>query len=143
MIEKQTGTRRAFSTLLVALAVMAVAPRAWAGSYLDRAALLISQGTREADYLRARLSDRELAHVVHEMAAARLETASKMQVPAEVQQAHPHVLLVLANYERATRYAEEGRTQLFLTYQQKARDEERILRGVMKELGWPLPKDVP
>ncbi len=122
--------------------MIAVAPPAWAGSYLDRAALLISQANHEADYLRARLSDRELAHVVHKMAEARLETASKMQVPPEVVQAHPHVLLVLQNYERASRYAEEGRTQQFMVYLQKARDEERILRGVFKELGWPLPKDV-
>lgn len=140
--EKMGIPRRALASFAVLLALMVVAPSAWAGSYLDRAALLISQANHEADYLRARLSDRELAHVVHKMAEARLETASKMQVPPEVAQAHPHVLLVLQNYERAASFAEEGRTQQFMVYLQKARDEERILRGVFKELGWPLPKDI-
>ncbi|MEB2313835.1 MAG: hypothetical protein OZ921_07480 [Sorangiineae bacterium] len=136
-------SRRAFAALTFALAVLAVAPSAWAGSYLDRAALLIGQATRDADYLRRRLTDRELARVAHQLAEARLDVASKMQIPPEVAAAHPHVLLVLSNYERATRYAEEGRTQQFLVYQQKAHEEERILRGILKELGWSLPKDTP
>ena len=107
---------------------------------MDRVALLISQGDRETNYLRARLSDRELAHVVHKMAVARLDAASTMQIPKEVQQAHPHVLLVLENYERAANFASEGDTARFFVYLKKARDEERIMLDVFKELGWPLPK---
>ena len=62
-----------------------------------------------------------------------------MQVPKEVAQAHPHLLLVLENYERAAESAKDGNAQRFLIYQQRARDEEKILRGVLKQLGWSLP----
>jgi len=112
---------------------------AWAGSYLNRAALLVSQAGSDADYLRARVTDRELARVIHKLAVARVEAASAMEVPKEVAIAHPHLLLVLENYERAADAAREGQTQRFVIYQQRARDEERTLRGVLKQLGWALP----
>lgn len=134
-----TIQRRSFMAGL-SLAVVSIAVPAWAGSYLDRAALLVHQATRDADYLRARLSDRELARVIHTLAKARVEAASAMVVPKEVAQAHPHLLLMLENYERAAEAAEKGQTQRFLIYQQRARDETRILRGVLKQLGWPLPE---
>lgn len=131
---------RALIQLTLAVGVLLVTAPAFAGTYMDRVALLVSQGDRETKYLRARLSDRELAHVVHKMAAARLDAASTMQVPKEVQQAHPHVLLVLENYERAAKFASQGDRARFFSYLAKAREEERIMLGVFKELGWPLPK---
>lgn len=129
--------RRHFLGALAAASVLYACP-AWAGSYLDRAALLVSQASSDADYLRSRLSDKELARVVHAMAEARVTAASGMAVPKEVAQAHPHLLLVLENYERAAEAAKDGGTQRFLIYQQRARDEERVLRGVLKQLGFPL-----
>lgn len=132
---------RKFNLAALALALVLTALPAHAGSYLDRVVLLLSQATHEADYLRARLSDRELARVCHEMAAARLKAASTMDVPKKVADAHPHVLLVLTDYERATEYAKEGNAQRFVVYMQKAHEEDRILHGVFKELGWPLPPD--
>jgi hypothetical protein len=125
----------------LALALVLTAVPAQAGSYLDRAVLLLSQATHEADYLRTRLSDHELARVCHEMADARLKAASTMDVPKEVAAAHPHLLLVLTDYERATEFAKEHNAQRFFVYLQKAREEDRILHGVFKELGWPLPPD--
>lgn len=112
---------------------------AWAGSYLNRAAVLVNQAGADADYLRARITDRELARVIHKLAVARVDAASSMEVPKEVAQAHPHLLLVLENYERGADSAREGETQRFVIYQQRARDEERTLRGVLKQLGWSLP----
>ncbi len=112
---------------------------AQAGSYLDRAALLVNQAGRDADYLRARLTDKDLAKVIHTLASARVKAASTTPVPKEVTLAHPHLLLVLENYERAAEGAAKGQTQRFLIYQLRARDEERVLRGVLKQLGWPLP----
>ena len=132
-------TRRRLVFSLAGAALCWAAP-AFAGSYLDRTALLVRQAARDADYLRSRLSDIELARVVQRVALARLRAASKMQVPKEVAQAHPHLLLVLENYERAAHAATEGRTQRFLILQQRARDEERTLRGILKQLGWTLPE---
>ncbi len=131
--------RRGFLSWVGCSGILAIAAPAHAGSYLDRAALLVHQATRDADYMRARLSDRELARVIHALAKARVTAASTMLVPKEVAQAHPHVVLLLENYERAADAAEKGQTQRFLVYQQRGRDEERVLRGVLKQLGWPLP----
>src|SRR5690606_3861410 len=102
-----------------ACSFMTAAP-AWAGSYLNRAALLLTQAGDDADYLRAKLTDRELARVVHRLAVARLDAAGSMQVPKEVALAHPHLLLVLENYERAADAAKEGQLQRFVVYHQRA-----------------------
>ncbi len=131
-------SRRGFVGALGATVLLWAVP-AFAGSYLDRAALLLHQASSDADFLRARLSDKELARVVHSMASARVQSASHMIVPKEVAQAHPHLLLVLESYERATEYAKDGKAEKFLVYQQRAQEEERILRGVLKQLGWSLP----
>jgi hypothetical protein len=127
------------------LGLLALAPLCWsslaqAGSYLNRAAVLVLMGRRESEYLRGRVSDKDLAELVHSVALARLEAASRMQVPKEVVQAHPHLLLILQNYERSADAATEGHADRFLVYQQRAVDEEGILRGVLKQLGWALPE---
>ncbi|MBX3183730.1 MAG: hypothetical protein KIT72_06370 [Polyangiaceae bacterium] len=127
--------------LCVALPLMALtwALPAFAGSYLDRAGLLVSHARKEADYLRARLSDKELAEVVQAQAEARLGAARRMQVPKQVAAAHPHLLMMLEHYERAAAAAVRGATNEFFKKQLAAREEERVLRGVLKQLGWSLP----
>ena len=74
------------------------------------------------------------------MAAARLKAASTLLVPKEVAQAHPHLLLMLENDERAADAARLGQAARFFECLRQARDEEGILRGVLKQLGWPLPR---
>ena len=133
-------TRRVLCIVALAAACVVLTRSAWAGSYLDRAALLVAQASREADYLRSRLSDRELARTVHKLAAARLKAASTMQVPKEVAQAHPHLLLMLENYERAADAARLGQAARFFKCLRQARDKEGIVREVLKQLGWPLPR---
>ena len=66
------------------LSVLGLPRAAWAGSYLNRAALLVNQAGADADYLRVRVTDRELARVIHKLAVARLEAAGAMEVPKEV-----------------------------------------------------------
>ena len=123
----------------LALVVLTVAVPAFAGTYLNRAVVLLSGASREAVYLRARLGDRELARVTHRMAQARLEAARTMTVPKEVEQAHPHLLLVLENYLQATEAASLGESDRFAIYHQRALDEERTFKAVLKQLGWLLP----
>jgi hypothetical protein len=131
-------SRRNALLALIALGTLLVTGPAHAGSYLDRSGLLLGQATSESDYLRGKLSDRELARLIHALASARVRAATSMTVPKEVAQAHPHLLLVLENHERAADAARLGETQRFLVYQQRARDEERVFRGILKQLGWPL-----
>ncbi len=132
--------RTLFSLLAVGLLVSV---SAWAGTYLNSAALLLAQASTEGDYLRARINDKELAELIHRLADARLDAAKNMLVPKEVVQAHPHLLLVLENYERAADAATRGEGEKFLVYQQRARDEDRTFRGVLKQFGYALPEPKP
>jgi hypothetical protein len=125
--------------LLGASALLLVATEALAGSYLNRAHLLIRHAMKEMEYLRSRVNDKELARVVHQLAQARLDAARTMTVPPEVAMAHPHVLLVLEACERAAQAAVDGAAEKFMVFYQKALDEERTLRSVLKKLGWSLP----
>jgi hypothetical protein len=125
--------------LAVLIAGLLIPSSAWAGTYLNSAALLLAQASSEGEYLRARMNDKELAELIHRLADARLGAAKNMLVPKEVVQAHPHLLLVLENYERAADAATRGEAEKFLVYQQRARDEDRTFRGVLKQFGYALP----
>jgi hypothetical protein len=130
--------RRAFAWA-VAFGLLTWALPAFAGTYLNRAVLLLSGASREAVYLRARLGDKELARVTLRLASARLEAARSMTVPKEVEQAHPHLLLVLENYQQAAEAATLGESERFAIYHQRALDEERTFKAILKQLGWLLP----
>jgi hypothetical protein len=132
--------RRLMAPILTFVLALCIARLAWAGSYLDRAALLLSEADHATFTLRSHLADKEFARLVHEVSLARLQAASHMQVPKEIAQAHPHLLLVLENCERASDAARLGDSQRFLFFLQKATEEERILRSVVEQLGWALPK---
>ena len=138
-----SGAARRALLALIATSVIAVSTSAWAGTYLNSAALLLVQSSSEADYLRARINDKDLAELIHKLADARLGAAKGMLVPKEVIQAHPHLLLVLENYERAADSATRGEAEKFLVYQQRARDEDRTFRGVLKQFGYVLPDQKP
>jgi hypothetical protein len=129
------------SALFAILMVLLLATSAaWAGTYLNSAALLLAQANSEGDYLRAHINDKDLAELIHNLADARLQAAKNIIVPKEVIQAHPHLLLVLENYERAADAATRGESEKFLVYQQHARDEDRTFRGVLKQFGYALPE---
>lgn len=115
-----------------------IAGLAHAGSYLDRVGLLVRQARQESEYLEYRLSDRDLAEMVHSLTAARLSTARDTLVPKEVTQAHPHLMLMLENCERAADAAANGQRERFIVFQRRSRDEEQIFRSIMRQLGFPL-----
>jgi hypothetical protein len=89
--------------------------------------------------LQPRTFDKELVLVVKAMAEARARAARKMEVPAAVAKAHPHLLLVLENYVRAADAAEEGNFKKFMEHLYTARDEDRNFRAIVRELGYALP----
>jgi hypothetical protein len=130
--------RRALA-VVVAGALLGLSRPASAGTYLNRAVVLLLGAAREAAYLRGRVSDRELAAVVYKMAQARLTAAGSMTVPKEVVNAHPHLLLVLESFAQACEGATRGDLERFTTYYERALDEERTFRAVLKSLGWVLP----
>jgi hypothetical protein len=127
--------------LLAILLVLLTAGTVWAGSYLNRAAILVKHSREEAEYLRGRLYDVELARVVHRVAEGRLQSARETLVPKEVAQAHPHLLLMLEHYERAAFAAANSKPAKFPELMNSARDEEQIFRSILRQLGWPLPDE--
>lgn len=131
---------RRFLALALVAFVLAVAPHARAGSYLDRAALMLDEARREGDMLQPRTNDKEMILVVKALAEARARVGRKMEVPAAVAKAHPHLLLVLENCERAADAASEGNFKKFMEHLTIARDEDRTFRVIIGELGYTLPE---
>lgn len=133
---------RPLAACLAVLAVLAFAPAAWAGSYLDRAALLLDEARKEGDMLQPRTYDKELATVVKVLAEARAKVSRKMEVPAAIAKAHPHLLLVFENCERAADAALQGNFKKFMEHLNAARDEDRTFRALVAQLGYTLPEVV-
>jgi hypothetical protein len=139
MVGETNRSRRWAVTALLVLTTSS--GLAWAGSYLNRAVVLIRHAREEGEYLRARLSDVELARILHQVAEGRLRAARGMLVPKEVEQAHPHLMQMLEHYERAASAAANGKPGRFAELLGQARDEEQIFRSILRQLGWPLPDE--
>jgi hypothetical protein len=131
---------RAALTIALVIASLGVHGVARAGSYLDRAALMLDEAHREGDVLLPRTFDKELILVLKFATEARAKAGRKMEVPAAVAKAHPHLLLVLENYERAVDFASEGNFKKFVEHLNAAREEELTFRAVLKELHYTLPE---
>jgi len=121
------------------LLVVGVASTAEAGSYLDRAALLLVGSRKDQIELRLKMTDKELARVVRIVAEARLSAASNMDVPAQIAKAHPHLLLSLTKVERAAQAAIDGSYPRVVELLDAANREEGVFKSALKELGFPLP----
>jgi hypothetical protein len=125
----------------IVLVVLCSTGAAWAGSYLNRAVVLVRHAREEGEYLRNRTYDVELARALQRVAQGRLQAARETLVPKEVVQAHPHLLLMLEHYERAAAAARDGKPQKFPELINQARDEEQIFRSILRQLGWPMPDE--
>lgn len=136
-----TITRRPF-ILGLSAAALTFAGRAFAGSYMDRAHLLIDGSRRDCERLRAKLTDKELCQVILTVAKARVDAASAMFVPEKVGKAHPHLLLSLTAAERAAEHATHENYALTLEALDVRAREEGIFRDALREIGFPLPASV-
>ena len=130
---------RRLLALALAFTLAIVALPAIAGSYLDRAAVLLGETRRADEFMLTHFTDRELAMVTHELAEARVKVARKMLVPKEVGNIHPHLLLTLENAERATAAAEEGSLDTFMHHLRIARDEDASFRALLAQQKLDLP----
>jgi hypothetical protein len=125
------------------LLALGAAPSSRAGSYMGRAWLLIGESTRASEFLGKHVRDRELARLIAQAAEGRLRAATETSVPRELENAHPHLLLMLEHYERAAAAAASGSPGRFAQHASAARDEEQIFRSVLSQLGLPLPAGRP
>lgn len=131
--------RRSVLALLAGLPVLLFAESAYAGSYLNRAALLLEGSRQERDMVWSRYADKELLRVVHGIAQARTRTAHSMEVPTAIASAHPHLLLILENCERAYAAALDGSHEKFLEHLIRARREDTTFRAIVEKLGYTIP----
>ncbi|MCC6523428.1 MAG: hypothetical protein IT373_12290 [Polyangiaceae bacterium] len=133
------ANRRNCLAVLVALGLSLVGSSAWAGSYLNRAALLLDEARVEQAFVRPRMDDRELVETAHALAEARNAAAHAMRVPKAIASAHPHLLLVFEDYERAFAALLAGQPAQFAELVERARAEEHIFRDLIGKLGYGLP----
>ena len=126
--------------ILVAVGLVLSAPAARAGSYLDRAALLLEAARAERDSAKAHPQDRELLEMVHAVAQARSAAARAMNVPKAIESGHPHLLLSIENTERAFAAALEGRFDKFAEFIERARTEDRTFRALVAKMGYTIPR---
>jgi hypothetical protein len=126
-------------SLALACALVLVAALAFAGSYLDRSALLLTQAQETNDFVLAHLGDKELAAVAQVTSEARVKAARDMAVPKDVAGVHPHLLLVMENSERAAAAAADGDNEKFLHHLRQARDEDATFRALLKQQHFSLP----
>lgn len=123
--------------LLVVSGLLAGVARA--GSYLDRAQFLVAQTNSGREFLRAHLRNRELAELVRREAEGRLLGAKATLVPKQVVMAHPHLLLMLENFERAALAVALGDLKRYYRTQKLADDEAQLFKSILLQLGWQLP----
>ena len=128
-----------FVSSLVALAIVVFGAVAWAGSYLDRAALLVTGARQTNEWVLGHLGDKELAMVAETIADARVKAARNMLVPKDVAPVHPHLLLMLENSERAAAAAADGDPEKFLHHLRTARDEEAAFKSLLSLQHLSLP----
>lgn len=131
--------RRCVLMGLAAGAVLLPSRVASAGSYLNRAALLLDASSSERTMVMPRSDDEELLEVVHRVAQARLEAAQRMHVPKVIAPAHPHLLLVLENCERGYAAGLAKRRGKLTEHLLRARSEERAFRAMVEKLGYDVP----
>lgn len=125
---------------LVTLAsALLLSSTAFAGPYLNTAAMLMREGFQSSEMLRINLGEREFARSVHRMAEARVDLATHMVVPKEVERAHPHFLLVLTQLERAADAATRGEVAIFVRSLDAARSESRTLKSILDQAHLSLP----
>lgn len=132
--------RRSFLALATCAIGLFSAGTALAGSYLDRAALMLDEGKKEADAVRTRTGDKEFILVVKAQTEARVKAARKMTVPSQVVDAHPHLLLVLENHDRALDALIASNLTKFAECLATAAAEEVTFKSQLKAAGYSLPK---
>jgi hypothetical protein len=108
--------------------------------YLSELALLVEGSRRLLVFAEQNLDERELTRFAHPLAERYVELAGHMLPSAKVVVAHPHLILVVENLERALDAAAAGDA---ITYQKRsriARDELANLEAVLKQLKLRLPE---
>jgi hypothetical protein len=108
--------------------------------YLSQLALLVEGSRRLVAFGEGHVDDRDLLKFAHPLAERYVEMANHMLPPPKVVVAHPHLMLVVENLERAVDAAASGDAATYQKRMRIARDELANLEAVLKQLKLRLPE---
>jgi hypothetical protein len=108
--------------------------------YLAELAMSLESARRFVLWVEAYGADGELARFAYPLAERLVESASHLTPPARWVPAHPHVLLITENVERALDAAAAADLASFRHHARIVREELSILDGLFKQLKLKLPE---
>ena len=124
---------------IFASVILLICSPAFAGPYLNTSAILLNENANAGRWVRLNLGDKELARNARLMAQARSDVAASMNVPSEVHNAHPHLLLALSAMENAMQAAADGKPSDFIRQLQTSTGEAATFQAILRALGFALP----
>jgi len=107
--------------------------------YVAKLVLVLDGVRRAASWVEANPGNQELARFAHDIVEHYVQLAGRMIPPPELRLAHPHLLIVVENAERAVAAAAENDARAYRTRSRTLREELRTLEGVLEHLHVRLP----
>jgi hypothetical protein len=108
--------------------------------YLAELAMLIEGARRLLLWTETYIGEPEFARFAHPMAEGYVDMAGRLVPPEKLINAHPHLLMVVENVERALDAAAAGDTPAFRQRARIVREELLTLDSVLKQLKLRLPE---
>lgn len=109
-------------------------------TYLTQAALTLEGARRLILWVETHPNDVDLARFAYPLAERYVEMAGHLTPTSKLAVAHPHLLLVVENVERAIDAAGLGEMAVFRQRARTVREELAILDNVLKQLKVKLPE---
>lgn len=103
-------------------------------SYMSELALVVDGARRIVSFCEQHAEEKELARFARPLAERYVELANHMLPSAKLAVAHPHLLLVVENLDRALDSAAAGDATTYQKRLRIARDELANLEAVLKQL---------
>jgi|GEM_PF-2426720 len=108
--------------------------------YLAELAMLLEGARRLLLWTETHIGDPEFARFAHPLAEEYVDLAGRLVPPEKLINAHPHLLMVAENVERALDAAAAGDTPSFRQRARIVREELLTLESVLKQLKVRLPE---
>lgn len=109
-------------------------------TYMAQLALSLEGARRVLSWVETHHDDPEYARFAYPLAERYVEMAGHMTPTQKLAMAHPHLLLVVENVERAVDAARRGDLTVFRQRSRTVREELSILDAVLKQLNVKLPE---
>jgi hypothetical protein len=109
-------------------------------TYMVQLALTLEGARRLMLWVETHPNDPDFARFAYPLAERYVEMAGHMTPSKKLTAAHPHLLLVVENVERALEAAGQGDLAVFRQRMRTVREELSILDNVLKQLKLKLPE---